>query len=54
MVERVKGNGYFVAVDGSNGAGKSTLINAVKEKLVLLGYVAIITKEPTNSGFGMF
>ena len=54
MIERVKGNGYFVAVDGPNGVGKSTLINAIKEKLVLLGYVTVITKEPTNSQLGMF
>lgn len=46
--------GYFVAVDGPNGSGKTTVINAIAEKLGLMGYKVKVTREPTNSILGEF
>ena len=38
MQSRTNNTGYFVAVDGPNGSGKTTVINAIAEKLGLMGY----------------
>lgn len=46
--------GFLLAVDGPNGAGKSTLIEAVKNKLEIIGYETYLTKEPTNTELGAF
>ena len=44
MLEKDKLDGYFIAVDGPNGVGKSTLIEAIKNKLEVLGYAVYITR----------
>ena len=49
MQSRMNNTGYFVAVDGPNGSGKTTVINAIAEKLGLMGYKVKVTREPTNS-----
>lgn len=46
--------GFFIAVDGPNGAGKSTLINLIKSKMECKGRIVYITKEPTQTGLGVF
>lgn len=54
MLEKDKLDGYFIAVDGPNGVGKSTLIEAIKNKLEVLGYAVYITREPTDTKLGNF
>lgn len=54
MQSRMNNTGYFVAVDGPNGSGKTTVINAIAEKLGLMGYKVKVTREPTNSILGEF
>lgn len=54
MLEKDNLNGFFVAMDGPNGSGKSTLIEAVKDKIELLGYEVYVTREPTNTELGEF
>ena len=54
MLEKEKLDGYFIAVDGPNGVGKSTLIEAIKNKLEVLGYAVYITREPTDTKLGNF
>ena len=54
MQSRTNNTGYFVAVDGPNGSGKTTVINAIAEKLGLMGYKVKVTREPTNSILGEF
>ena len=54
MQSRRNNTGYFVAVDGPNGSGKTTVINAIAEKLGLMGYKVKTTREPTNSILGEF
>ena len=41
MQSRMNNTGYFVAVDGPNGSGKTTVINAIAEKLGLMGILKI-------------
>lgn len=54
MQSRRSNTGYFVAVDGPNGSGKTTVINAIAEKLGLMGYKVKVTREPTDSILGKF
>lgn len=54
MLDKESLKGYFIVVDGPNGVGKSTLIEAIKNKLELLGYDVYITNEPTNTELGSF
>lgn len=41
----------LVSFDGPNGAGKTTIIQKVNEEISQM-YRTIITREPTNDGFG--
>lgn len=44
----------FVTFEGPNGVGKTTVIKDVAQKLGVLGYSVLRTKEPTGSSLGDF
>lgn len=42
----------FIVIDGQHGAGKSYIVDKLYNKLILNGYSAIKTREPTDSEIG--
>lgn len=45
--------GLFITIEGPNGVGKSTFIKKLQSKL-MTEYNVFITKEPTDTSFGIF
>jgi dTMP kinase len=44
--------GLFIVFEGIDGTGKSTQVRLLAEKLRLLGYVVVATREPTDGSYG--
>lgn len=44
----------FVTIEGPNGVGKTTIVSNVAQKLCVLGYNILLTKEPAGSSLGDF
>lgn len=38
--------GHFITLEGGEGAGKTTIIDILRDKLTLLGYDVVTTREP--------
>ena len=43
----------LISIDGQHGAGKTYLTDKLFNKLLLMGYPVIRTKEPTDSEIGL-
>lgn len=39
-------NGHFITLEGGEGAGKTTIIEILKDKLTMMGYDVLTTREP--------
>src|SRR5208283_2400243 len=46
--------GFFATFDGPNGVGKSTILTSVSSNLRSKNLDVLLTKEPTDSEFGIF
>lgn len=44
--------GRLVTLEGGEGAGKSTVLDAVRERIEMLGFEVITTREPGSTAFG--
>ena len=48
----MKKKGKFITVEGIEGSGKSTLVKMLADRLLDLGEIPVITREPGGSGLG--
>ena len=49
---RKSDKGFLIAIEGIDGAGKTTQMQLLCEKLTVLGFDPVCTKEPTQGRWG--